>query len=102
MSKSVLLTENELSEIRTIVQKLYPKLKIVDIAAEIRQKHPAVEGLDLTDVGLALLLETGKVDIYYKIITGELGCYIDTFLFPLHIDLSWYIVVTIFENDDKV
>jgi hypothetical protein len=100
MSKSRRLTEAELSGARLLVQGLYPGRTIINVAAEVRQKRPAEEGLDLGEVGLALLLETGEVELYGRVLANELDCYVDTFLEGTDSDSGWLVVVTVLEKYD--
>ena len=100
MSRSRRLAEAELSEVRDIVSGQYPGRRIVKVVVERCQKRPAERGLDLGEVGLALLLETGEVDLYYRVLAEELDCYVDTFLDGPDFDSGWLVVVTVLEKYD--
>jgi hypothetical protein len=82
--------------VKMIVKASYPNKSIVKIVAETWKKRPAEEGLDTEKTGLLLLKSSGDVGIYYKVSTGELSCYIDTFSSnPFDF---WFLVVTVYEN----
>ena len=80
------------------MESQYRGRRIVKCVAEWRKKRPTEEGLDIGEVGLALLLEVGETDLYYRVRTNEFDCWFDTYLFGADVDSGWALVVTVLEK----
>jgi hypothetical protein len=95
------LTENEERLIFTINSPQYEGRKIINFFTEFRGKHPSEENLDINNVGMALLIERGATDLYHKVRSGEVECWVDSYCTILEKPdgpLGWVIAVTILEK----
>lgn len=98
MSRSRRLTETELLQVQNIVRTQYTGRKVVKIVAELRQRRPVEEGLDIVQVGMALLIENGEVDLYFRVIADEFDCFMDTYKNLNDVDSGWILIVTVLEK----
>jgi hypothetical protein len=65
MAASRKLTVDELEIIKKFTENIvYPDRSIIQVVAELREKRPAEEGLDIGEVGMALLLDFGEVELF--------------------------------------
>ena len=87
------LGDEELASIKRLMQRKYPARRIVKVFAQLHDQHLFTEeGRDLESLGVAMLINPERTDLYRKFRARELDCVVDTY--PDSREEGFVVVVT--------